>query len=131
MKTVETQQHTPKLFQYASGHTEIEADRRPVKDVLRDLNYLLAKEDLLPEEGGFSDHSDWDKEVPAIWPELYRLACFPVRGGSEGHYVHIELIIPTNESGKREAVCISFAKAFQGMEFAGRVAAACARLLGA
>jgi hypothetical protein len=49
-----------------------------------------------------------------------------VTGGSEGHYVHVDLI---DGDGKRTMVLL--AKTFSGMETAYKVALAIAEILGA
>ena len=62
-------------------------------------------------------------------PRLVRwVACFVVEGGSEGHYIHVELIYGKDERAQefsRQLVCLG--KTFMGLDHALRVAAECTR----
>lgn len=96
----------------------------------------------------FSGPRDWRSEElgPSDqWPENVRwVACYAVTGGSEGWYIHIDLIreldLPpeTDAFGAakrprsvKTASTIMLGKTFQGMEHAQKIAAKVAQLLGA
>ncbi len=70
-----------------------------------------------------------------LWPEGYRwISCYAVTGGSEGHYVHIDLIFNIEHTAIgpiRTPLGMFLAKTFQGMEHAQKIATRCATLLGA
>ena len=95
---------------------------RTVGEVWQDLKDRLEKEGLLPDEYmGVAASANGAREFPR-----YRfLACYPVTGGNEGHYIHVDVL----KDGKN--IPIFLGKTFQGMDFAAVVAAACARHLGA
>lgn len=95
---------------------------RTVGEVWKELGERLQQEDLFPDEHmGMAASANGRSEFPA-----YRfLACYPVTGGSEGHYIHVDAV----KEGKNAPVFLG--KTFQGMDFAAAVAAACARHLGA
>lgn len=65
---------------------------RAIGTIVRELNDLLKTEGIASDEL-FSDQTAWDpkksKVMPARW---YWIACYPVRGNSEGYYVHIDVI---------------------------------------
>ena len=66
----------------------------------------------------FSIAADSENHCADPWPQGYRwIAVFPVTGGSEGHYVHVERI---QHDGSRDLVFL--AKTFLGMEHAWRIA---------
>lgn len=63
----------------------------------------------------------------AEWPADVRwVACFPVTGGNEGHYVHVEVVL---SDGSRKLLFLG--KTFKGMAHAAKIAARCAVALGA
>lgn len=65
-------------------------------------------------------------EIQDLFPKDYRwIACFPVTGGSEGHYIHVDLIL---QDDKRLNVFLG--KTFQGLGHAIEIAAKLARLMG-
>lgn len=62
-----------------------------------------------------------------LWPDnVHWIACYAVTGGSEGHYIHVDLI---DREDKRTLVFLG--KTFLGMQHAQNIAARCAELLGA
>lgn len=88
-----------------------------------------------PEHGPFIDEyfvvsSSAKYEGPQDWPTRWRwIASYAVTGGSEGHYIHIDIIGADGEEGKVRQVFLG--KTFRGMAHAQRIAARCAELLGA
>lgn len=73
----------------------------------------------------------------AYVPEKYRwIACYPVTGGSEGHYIHIDFLCEDMDAhgrgtGKWKTVRLALGKTFRGMDHAAAIALRCAKLLGA
>lgn len=110
-------------------------DRHSFRDVYRRLRRVLEREELIDEY--FSLQSD-HREPPhgnRKWNELVRdyrwIACYAVTGGSEGHYVHVELI-GYDQAERRPKICqLMLAKTFQGMEHALKIAGRLSVLLGA
>lgn len=94
---------------------------RTVREVWLELEKRLKGESLLPDEYmGVAASANGDMEFPN-----YRfIVCYPVTGGNEGHYIHVDAVM----EGKNTPVFLG--KTFRGMEFAVAVAAACARHLG-
>ena len=70
----------------------------------------------------FSTQHDTRDEIPS-WKWI---ACFPVTGGSEGHYIHIEVI---DSEGKLTPLYLG--KTFCGWDMACKIANEIGRLLGA
>ena len=71
---------------------------------------------------------------PTHVPHNFRgVACYPVTGGSEGHYVHVEFVVQADRCIGQEAatVRLALAKTFRGMDHAAEIARRCAILLGA
>lgn len=110
------------------------AGNRTVGEVFEELQGRLKAEGLLPEEyfDLVYDSVAWPKPG-AEFPQYRVLACYPVTGRSEGHYIHVDAFVARH--GKEgffiEAVPLFLGKTFQGFEFAAAAANACARHLGA
>ena len=68
-------------------------ENRPVGDVLRELNRRLDADDIEFGESDFSDMTAYLDGSDRRMPRCRWLVVFPVRGGSEGWYVHVEAII--------------------------------------
>jgi hypothetical protein len=98
----------------------IETDGRKVFDVLAELNELLEIYGAQPDEYGV-----WCGGDIVTWPEGRWIACYAVRGGSEGWYVHIDVI-----TQDRERLPIGLAKCWS-KELAWKVATKAAELLDA
>lgn len=111
------------------GYVRVRA-RRPIGEVLRELNAKLEVEGMLPDEYGFgasfSPTPPHDRITAEPWPEWRWIAVYAVTGGSEGHYIHIDAI---GREGQRTSIAL--AKTFEGWERAGAIAGAAGRLLGA
>jgi len=73
-----------------------------------------------------------DKDVGAQPIPAWRwVACYAVTGGSEGHYVHVDLISEGDRAAGVgwQALRLATGKTFRGMAHAQRIAAICAALL--
>jgi hypothetical protein len=110
-----------------------DSPNKKVKDVLKELNDSLTKMYCSPEESEFSDMSRmgerigiWtvDSQGDRLFPDAHWIACYPITGGSEGHYIHIDLIY---SDGSREMLFL--AKTFEGFDRAAQIAMAAAYLL--
>ena len=99
---------------------------RKTAEILRELNERLEAEGNKPDEYGFS--LSVSREIEAqYWPLRFAwVACYAVTGGSEGHYIHIDVI--TREDKR---ILMSLGKTFEGMERALQIANACTMHLGA
>ena len=110
-----------------------------IKEVYKQLKDRLEKDGLLPDEYfSVSCGSDYHEDAP--FPESYRwIACYAVTGDSEGAYIHVDVLVPREMPGRVNALTKVFlesrmlflGKTFKGFDFAARVAAACAKHLGA
>lgn len=103
-------------------------------EVFKELKQRLEAEGLLPEEYFCLEYPEpYRPDGGAPFPEFRRLACYAVTGASEGHYVHVDALVVRRDLGPPllQVVPVFLGKTFQGMDFACRVAAACARHLGA
>jgi hypothetical protein len=112
---------------------------RFVYDVYQELSQRLTDEFRDTECGfeGLSMSYGWglsdpDRYREHRWPEMFRwIACYAVTGSNEGHYIHVDLIVP---SGTREPATVTpmfLCKTFGGMEHAQKIAAFIANALGA
>ncbi|SMB96849.1 hypothetical protein SAMN00808754_1687 [Thermanaeromonas toyohensis ToBE] len=104
---------------------------RTVGEVYRELVERLEADGLLPEE--YFDvvyESPVRPRLDAEFPRYLVLACYPVTGRSEGHYVHVDAFVE-GDSGVIRPVPVFLGKTFRGFEFAAAAANACARHLGA
>ena len=77
---------------------------------------------------GFSAYWYDKAKYEAPLPDKYwRVICYAVAGASEGHYIHVDLILSHGEPGK--LVSLFSGKTFSGGAFAQKVANRCAVLL--
>jgi hypothetical protein len=106
------------------------AGRLTIDEVCKQLNEKLKALDIAPDEYGFDLWNDWDnkndegKEFP-VWRWI---ACYPVTGTSEGHYMHIDVITPTGEH-KHMYLAKTLREGQPGMEYAYEVCKVAALLL--
>jgi hypothetical protein len=74
----------------------------------------------------FSNMTKYGKTGKDSFPQDYNfIACYAVTGGSEGHYVHVDII--TDEHRKN----LFLAKTFKGMDHAWKIAAHIGKMLNA
>lgn len=110
----------PEDESYKAGEYCPEA--RPVATVLKELNKEMNQ---LFDESSFYNQLQWTSPN-ALWPLRYRwIAVFPVTGGNEGHYVHIEVLFDEKRT------LIGTCKTFQGWDHACQLAAVAGKILGA
>lgn len=64
--------------------------RRTISEVLADMKQALKEQDLWDELVTIINSWDIDPDEP--FPSRGYLAIYPVKGGSEGYYVHIEVV---------------------------------------
>ena len=119
-------------------------DTYTLLDVFRKLCRILDREGLLGEMDYFSTsgvrtESIFRVAMEKVWRyhaktpyDGYRWwACYAVTGGSEGHYIHIDLASGYGEQYTGTTFHVITGKTFMGMEHALKVANRCAELLGA
>lgn len=108
---------------------------RPVAEVARDLCNELERLNLIDEYAGVGHEYKYDNakcpDTPTDWPDnLHNIACYAVIGGSEGHYVHVDMVLTANRPNTRaQHVCLALIKTFRGMGHAREIAAKCYYLL--
>lgn len=79
-------------------------------------------------------HPSWSKnDKPIPTDELRWVACYAVTGGSEGHYIHVDLIVLHDFNGRDLRVVhhLAMIKTFMGMKHARHIAGVCADMLDA
>lgn len=95
---------------------------------------LRAKYRAVPPELTPVDPSVTDYRRDYEWPTNVRwIAVYPVTGGSEGHYVHVDVIRDIQDTALgsvRTTEIIFTAKTFRGLEHAQKIATAIQKLLG-
>ena len=84
-------------------------------EVYEELVQFLKEQGVYDELDYLSNHMD--KE--AVFGEYRWIACFAVKGGSEGHFIHIETISDTG----RELIFLG--KTFSGLEHAMKISNLC------
>jgi len=98
-----------------------------VPDVYRKLRDVLQAEDLIDEYFSLSIETDqtfWKLLEGHRW-----VACYAVTGGSEGHYIHLDLIGGYDQDWTGKALHLITAKTFLGLPHALKIANRCAELL--
>ena len=108
--------------------------QRTLKEVFQELEQRLKADGLLQEVEYFgicvtvrySDEWRDGNGEGYLFPAFRWIACYAVTGSSEGHYVHIDAIMPDGER-----MSLGGGKTFMGWEAACKLANACAYHLGA
>ena len=81
------------------------APGRPFRDLVQDLNARLKTEIAQSGEDGFG----WAHYLPIVQQVMPKsrtwIACYAVKGGSEGYWVHIDLIL--RDDDRRQNVAMS------------------------
>ena len=98
-----------------------------VADVCGKLRAVFDEEHLIDEYFSVSGPPD-----QPFWKLLegYRwIACYAVTGGSEGHYIHVDLIHGYGHDWTGKALHLITGKTFLGLAHAQKIANRCAELL--
>jgi hypothetical protein len=98
-----------------------------VADVYQKLRDILEAEGLIDEYFSLSIETDltfWKLLESCRW-----VACYAVTGGSEGHYVHVDLIHGYDQDWTGKARHLITGKTFLGLAHALKIANRCAELL--
>jgi hypothetical protein len=109
-------------------------ENRSIKAVYDDLVAYLTEIEALPEEYFTICFPYKGRRQAEPFPEFNRIACFPVRGGSEGYYVHVAAIRPNDDpisEGSIDTIYLgkTLYEGEEGLNRAAATAAACARAL--
>ncbi|PLS19067.1 hypothetical protein CVD28_01285 [Bacillus sp. M6-12] len=99
------------------GYLKMER-KKTVQEVFDELVTVLKEQEVYGEMDYFQISVGNDKK--GDFPVFRWIACFAVEGGSEGHYIHIEVITPTGETET-----IFLGKTFLGIEHALKVSNIC------
>jgi hypothetical protein len=102
--------------------------RRSRREVFRELAAILEDEGYVdeyfsPQYGMPGSKSDADAPMPRLW----RIACWACTGGSEGWYVHIDLIYQEGKNTVHEPFALG--KTWRKWDGAWAMAKRCAELL--
>lgn len=98
-----------------------------VADVHRKLRDVLDNENLIDEY--FSVSATADQPFSKLLESYRWIACYVVTGGSEGHYVHVDLISGYDHDWSGKVLHLITGKTFLGLEHAQKIANRCAELL--
>lgn len=103
---------------------------KTVQEVFDELKARLEAENLVPDEYFHADiehryNNNTPEEMP-IPSEFWRVACFAVKGGSEGYYFHIGVIL---KDGKYQDLFIgkTLREGENGINYANQVIGACTK----
>jgi hypothetical protein len=98
--------------------------RRKITDILEELNSKLKELDMLPDEYGFDLWNDFgaDSDKNKDFPAYRWICCYPVRGCSEGHYMHIGVITTGQSFGiKHLFLAKTLREGRAGMDYAAKI----------
>ena len=98
-----------------------------VADVFRLLRDVLQQEDMIDEY--FSLCFETDQTFWKLLEDYRWIACYAVTGGSEGHYIHVDLVHGYDSDYKGKALHLITGKTFLGLGHALKIANRCAELL--
>ncbi len=98
-----------------------------VADVCRRLRTVLDEDDLIDEY--FDLSNPIDQTFFRLLEDYRWIACYAVTGGSEGHYIHIDLVHGYDRDYSGKALHLITGKTFLGLDHALKVANRCAELL--
>jgi len=100
---------------------------RQLMYILNDLIAKLGEDYKELDYFGYSSAIERKDRGQVTWPEKWHwIACYVVTGGSEGYYIHVDVIF---SDGTREMIFLG--KSLSGMDLALRVANKCTKFLGA
>lgn len=112
---------------------QVPVGQRPMSEILVEVHRALVAEECTYRgetraltdwiEYGPSPMMDEQGRYPEVFPEGRFIACFMVRGSSEGHYVHVEVL-----GGEPMRQPVMLIKLLAGFEVAQAVAASLTRL---
>lgn len=111
-------------------------EKHTTRQVFRRVRNVLLREGLIDEYFSLSSLLEIDNVEDRRFLDYiqgYRtIACYPVEGSSEGHYIHVEAYGSPDRQTKMVPVRYLFTgKTFKGMEHAALIARRCAEMLGA
>ena len=98
-----------------------------VADVFRLLRDVLQQEDLIDEY--FDLCIETDQTYFSLVEDYCWIACYAVTGGSEGHYIHVDLVQGYDCDYKGTSLHLVTGKTFLGLGHAMKIASRCAELL--
>ena len=109
-------------------------DVHTVTQVFRRLRRVLEREGLIDEYFSLATPLayrnarlfDFMRQNRYTW-----FTCYAITGGSEGHYIHVDIATQYNKDNWGTAFHLITGKTFLGMEHALKIAARCSQLLGA
>jgi hypothetical protein len=112
--------------------------RRTRGRTFREISHVVhaAIKDLIDEGFSFFDSNSGGHTLDSEWPEDVRwVAIYPVTGGSEGHYIHVDLVREVKVEGKYYPVrqtdnCVFLGKTFLGLAHAQKMCAKLQELFG-
>jgi hypothetical protein len=94
-----------------------EERKKTVQEVFNELTSMLKEQGIYDELESFSIMMGYDKK--GDFPNYRWISCFVVEGGSEGHYIHVDIIA----HDVRETLYLG--KTFMGIEHALKVSNLC------
>lgn len=98
-------------------------DRRAtIGEVRAACDDVLRQADLYDQMESFGSFPALDEGQ--AWPAARWVAVFPVRGGSEGYYVHVEALAINDSNGRQtnQRQLILMGKTFEGIDTANKIA---------
>jgi len=100
---------------------------KTVSQVFKELEAHLEEIDAMPSEYLTQSYGRYSgtEDLHDPFPDYSWIACFPVTGGSEGWYIHVEVINNMDDS----RALLYLGKELRTFEDAARIAAECARVL--
>ena len=98
-----------------------------VADVFHLLQAVLHEEDLIDEY--FDLCIETDQTYFSLVEDYRWTACYAVKGGSEGHYIHVDLVQGYDCDYKGTSLHLVTGKTFLGLGHAMKIANRCAELL--
>jgi hypothetical protein len=102
-------------------------DTDTVADVYRKLRAVLEADGLIDEY--FSVSNMAEPSFLELFESHRWIACYAVTGGSEGHYIHVDLIGGYDLDWTGKALHLITGKTFLGLAHAHKIANRCAELL--
>lgn len=98
-----------------------------VAEVCRRLRVVLDAEELI--DRYFSVSGSPDQPFQELLQQYRWIACYAVTGGSEGHYIHVDLVAGYDTDWTGKTLHLITGKTFLGLAHAHKIANRCAELL--
>lgn len=101
--------------------------KKTIDEVYEELVEILKEQGVYDELDYFNNSMRWQKKSKMDFPKYRWISCYAVEGGSEGHYIHVDVIWEELGSEHWNSEILFTGKTFCGIDHALKVANICTK----